>query len=386
MNILICPDKFKDCLKAQKVALHIQNGILKVFPDAQCKIFPMADGGEGTVEALVESTNGHIEKVKVHDPLMRKIDSFFGISGDNETAFIEMSAASGMALLKPEERNPMIASTFGTGELIRFALDKGVKEIIVGIGGSATIDGGMGMAQALGISITDDTGWETEPGAISMGRIFQINLKNLDPRIAQCKIYAACDVSNPLTGPSGAANVFGPQKGANPYMVMKLDAHLKHLSQIIRKQLHTEVEEMPGAGAAGGLGAGIVAFLKGTLNPGFELISRIAGLDEWINWADLVITGEGKIDFQTAFGKTPSGVARMAKIHNKPVIAFTGAIGEIPVSSAFDAVISIPDKPMTLEQSVADAGRLLENAAERVFSLLALGKRLQSLRPIKRKM
>ena len=376
MNILICPDKFKDCLNAQKVALHIQKGILKVRPDAQCKIFPMADGGEGTVEALVEATSGHIEKVKVHDPLMRRIDSFFGISGDKETAFIEMAAASGLALLKPEERNPMITSTFGTGELIRFALDKGVKEIILGIGGSATIDAGMGMAQALGISITDDTGWETEPGAISMGRIFQINLKNLDPRVAQCKIYAACDVTNPLTGPSGAASVFGPQKGANPYMVMKLDAHLKHLSQVIRKQLHADVEKMPGGGAAGGLGAGLVAFLKGTLNPGFELISRIAKLDEWVTWADLVITGEGKMDFQTALGKTPSGVAGMAKSSKKPVIAFTGAIGDIQGSSAFDAIIPITDKPMTLDQSVADAERLLENAAERAFSIMALGKRL----------
>lgn len=374
MNILICPDKFKGCLDSHTVALNIQKGILKVFPDARCKIFPMADGGEGTVEALVEATNGHLEKVKVHDPLMRRIDSFFGISGDHETAFIEMAAASGLALLRPEERNPMITSTFGTGELIRFALDKGVKEIILGIGGSATIDGGMGMAQALGISITDDTGWETEPGAISMGRIFQINMKNLDPRIARCKIYAACDVTNPLTGPSGAANVFGPQKGANPYMVGKLDACLKHLSHIISKQLHIEVEEMPGGGAAGGLGAGIVAFLKGSLNPGFELISKIVNLDEQILWADLVITGEGKMDFQTSFGKTPAGVAGRTKKLNKPVIAFTGAIADIPGSSAFDAVIPITDKPMTLEQSVADAPRLLENAAERVFQLIALGK------------
>ena len=375
MNILICPDKFKNCLNAHTVASGIQKGILKVLPDAVFKIFPMADGGEGTVEALTKATDGYIENVNVHDPLMRRIDAFIGISGDNETAFIEMSAASGLALLKPEERNPMVTSSFGTGELIRFAMDKGVKEIILGIGGSATTDGGMGMAQALGVSITDDTGWETEPGAISMGRIFQINLKNLDPRIRECKIYAACDVKNPLTGPSGAAYVFGPQKGANPYMVMKLDAHLKHLAQIFRKQLQAEVEELPGAGAAGGLGAGIVAFLNGTLSPGFELISRITKLDEWISWADLVITGEGKMDLQTAFGKTPSGVAGMARKFNKPVIAFTGAIGDIPVSSGFDAVIPLADKPMTPEQSMADAERLLENAAERTFKIMELGKK-----------
>jgi glycerate kinase len=375
MNILICPDKFKDCLNAREVALSIQKGILKAQPDAICKLFPMADGGEGTVEALVDATNGRMEKVKVHDPLMRKIDSFIGLSGDNETAFIEMSSASGLALLKPEERNPMITSTFGTGELIRFALDMGVKQIILGIGGSATIDGGMGMAQALGISITDDTGWETEPGAISMGRIFQINLKNLDSRIRGCRIYAACDVKNPLTGPSGAASVFGPQKGANPHMVIKLDAHLKHLAQIFRKQLNADVEDMPGAGAAGGLGAGIVAFLKGTLNPGFELISQIAKLEEWISWSDLVITGEGKMDFQTAFGKTPAGVAAMAGNSRKPVIAFTGAIGDMQGSSAFNSVIPVSDKPMTLEQSIADAARLLENAAERVFTIMELGRK-----------
>jgi glycerate 2-kinase len=374
MNILICPDKFKECLAAGDVARHIMTGILRVVPDATCKILPMADGGEGTVEALVAASGGHIVQVRAHDPLMRLTESFLGISGDGNTAFIEMAAASGLAKLKPEERNPMITTSFGTGELIRYALDRHCTDIIIGIGGSATVDGGMGMAQALGISITDDTGWETEPGAISMGRIFQINMRNLDSRVSQCRIQVACDVTNPLTGPGGAAYAFGPQKGANAEMVAKLDHHLHHLAFIIRQQLHVEVEEMPGGGAAGGMGAGLVAFLRGSLVPGFELISHMAGLEHWIKWADLIITGEGKMDFQTVYGKTPAGVATLAKKFSKPVLAFTGAIGDNQKTleeTGFQAIIPIADRPMTLEHSIADAGRLLENAAERSFKLIS---------------
>ncbi len=384
MNILICPDKFKGCLNAYEVAVHIQNGISKADPDAACKIFPMADGGEGTAEVLTKATGGRIEKISVHDPLMRKVDAFIGISGDGETAFIEMAAASGLALLRPEERNPMIASSFGTGELIRFALDHGCKEIILGIGGSATVDGGMGMAQALGVSFTDDTGWETEPGAISMGRIFQVSMKNIDKRLAECQVNAACDVTNPLTGPQGAAHIFGPQKGANPYMVIKLDSHLQHFAQVIRKQLYKEVEYLPGAGAAGGLGAGIVAFLNGTLHPGFELVSRMTGFEQQVQQADLVITGEGQMDQQTGFGKTPSGIAILAQKYKKPVIAFTGAITgfhEDFVKAGFHAVMPVADKPMTLEQSMYDAGRLLEEASERTFRIMKLAQHLREINP-----
>jgi glycerate kinase len=382
MNILICPDKFKGCLDAHEVAIRIESGIKKVFPEASCQLFPMADGGEGTARVLTTATAGRIEKVTVHDPLMRKIESFIGISGDGETAFIEMAAASGLALLRQEERNPMIATSFGTGELIRFALDCGCKEIILGIGGSATVDGGMGMAQALGVSFTDDTGWETEPGAISMGRIFHISMKNRDRRLAECQVTAACDVTNPLTGPHGAAHIFGPQKGANPHMVIKLDAHLKHLAEVVKKQLHKEVEEIPGAGAAGGLGAGIMAFLDGTLVPGFELISTRVNLEEQIRWADLVITGEGRMDHQTGYGKTPSGVAGMARKNKKPVIAFAGAITgslEEYVKTGFEAVIPVADKPMTLDQSMAEAGRLLEEAAERTFRILKLSSKFKDI-------
>lgn len=377
MNILICPDKFKECLSAGNVAMHIREGIRKVLPEAECKLVPMADGGEGTVEAIVKATGGRIENVRVHDPLMRPINSFYGISGDGKTSVIEMAAASGMALIKADERNPLFTTTYGTGELIRHALKWGCSEIVLGIGGSATVDAGVGMAQALGVSFTDDTGWEVPPGGGKLGGIYKIDKTNLDPRLAHCNIYAACDVTNPLTGPQGAAHIYGPQKGATPDMVQLLEDNLKHLARVIRNQLHIEVEDIKGGGAAGGLGAGIVAFLGGELKPGFELISNVVKLEEWIQWADLVITGEGKMDFQTAFGKTPVGVAGMAGKINRPVIAFTGEISEKPEKFhdlGFTAVIPITDSPMTLEQSIANAGSLLENAGERAFRLMGMGK------------
>ena len=339
----------------------------------------MADGGEGTVEALVTATEGKIEQARVHDPLMRIISSFFGITGDGKTAVIEMASASGLTLLKPGERNPLITTTFGTGELIRHALDSGCKEIILGIGGSATVDGGAGMAQALGVSFTDDTGWEIKPGGGSLGAIFKIDKSNLDPRLAQCKINAACDVTNPLTGALGAAHIFGPQKGATPEMVILLEDYLKHYARVIRETVHIDVESVPGSGAAGGMGAGILALLGGTLKPGFELISQAVHLEDWIGWADLIITGEGKMDFQTAYGKTPAGVSSTANRLHKPVIAFTGSLGEEfnkLQDLGFRTVIPISDKPMTLEQSISEAGKLLENAAERAMQILKLGKKL----------
>jgi glycerate kinase len=379
MNILICPDKFKECMIAGKVAAHIRNGIMKVFPKADCKIIPMADGGEGTVEALVAATDGKIERANVHDPLMRIIESFFGISGDGRIAVIEMAAASGLALLKPHERNPLIATSYGTGELVRHALDKGCREIILGIGGSASVDGGVGMAQALGIGFTDATGNEIPPGGGHLGNVYHIDFSGSDSRLASCKIYAACDVTNLLTGQEGAAYVYGPQKGAKPAMVKQLDDNLLHLSRVVFDLLHFDIGSIQGGGAAGGMGAGIAAFLNGELRPGFDLISQTVKLEKWIKWADLVITGEGRMDSQTTFGKTPAGVARMASKHNKPVIGFTGSLGNKPdklLELGFTVVMPIADKPMTLEQSIADAGELLENAAERVARLL-----FQSLRP-----
>lgn len=378
MKVLICPDKFKDCLSAAEVAAHIRTGILRAVPDAECHVLPMADGGEGTLEVLVQATGGRVETVQVHDPLMRPVSSRFGISGDGKTAFLEMADASGLWLLQPRERSPMVSTTFGTGELIRHALATGCSEMIVGIGGSATVDGGVGMARALGISFTDDTGWEIPHGGGNLGGLFRIDPSNLDTRVRKCRILVACDVDNPLTGPHGAAHVFGPQKGATPEMAVLLDDNLRHLARIIREQLHTNVESLPGAGAAGGLGAGMVAFLKAELKPGFEIVSRAAGLEPWIRWADVVVTGEGKLDLQTAHGKTPAGVAGLAAHSRKPVIAFTGhlaAEAEGPIWSGLTVAVPIADKPMTLQESLQGAGRLLENAAERAFRLVVVGNK-----------
>jgi glycerate 2-kinase len=377
MKILICPDKFKECLKASEVAAHIRRGIMRAMPDAECTLLPMADGGEGSVEALVKATRGTIQEANVHDPLMRTIHSYYGISGDGNTAFIEMAAASGLALLKPEEKNPLITTSFGTGELIRHALDKGLREIILAIGGSATVDGGVGMAQALGIRITDEFKQEIGKGGGNLSRLKNIDFSAIDQRLKKCKIYAACDVFNPLTGPTGAAFIYSPQKGATKTMVRKFDTNLKHFSKVIFDLLGLDVEKLEGGGAAGGMGAGIVAFLDGELRPGFELISNIAKLDKWINNADLIITGEGKMDVQTAFGKVPAGVAKLAKKLNKPVIAFTGSSCEEPDrfnKMGFKAVIPIADKPMTLQESILHAGKLLENAAQRSINLISLGK------------
>ena len=366
-------------MPAGKVAMYIRQGIEKVLPDAAYKIVPMADGGEGTVDALVQATGGQLVEVSVHDPLMRPVNSFFGVSGDGYTAFIEMAAASGLAMLDSSERNPMHTTTYGTGELIRCALDKGCREIVLGIGGSATVDGGVGMAQALGVRFTDAAGKETEHNGGSLGKIAHINLEHLDSRVLQCKIRAACDVTNPVAGPQGAAFVYGPQKGANSTEVKELDRNLLHLSRLILNALHIDIANLPAGGAAGGMGAGIVAFLKGELIPGFDLVSRVTGLEECIDWADLVITGEGKMDAQTAFGKTPAGVARMASARKKLVIAFTGALesnhDELK-QLGFNAVIPIAGKPMTLARSLKDAGTLLENAAEKSFTLILLGNEL----------
>jgi glycerate 2-kinase len=376
MRILICPDKFKECMTAANVARHIREGILRVYPETDCRLIPMADGGEGTMEALVEATGGTFARCRVHDPLMRKTDSRIGISGDGKTAVIEMAAASGLALLKQEERNPLVTTTYGTGELIRHALDRGCRHILLGIGGSATVDGGVGMAQALGVRFLDEAGQEIGPGGGSVGNLFKIDRLGLDSRLRHCRILAACDVTNPLTGKNGAAWVYAPQKGADAVMVRQLDKNLKHLARIIVQEQGKTVDLIPGSGAAGGMGAGIVAFLGGELRPGWELISQAVNLEVWIQWAHLVITGEGKMDFQTGFGKTPAGVAVLSNRQHKPVIAFTGALNGEPdhfKEMGFTGVIPITDKPMTLENSVANTGRLLENAAECAFRLIRLG-------------
>ncbi|GAB6117973.1 glycerate kinase [Thermoanaerobacter brockii subsp. lactiethylicus] len=376
MKILIAPDKFKESLSALKVADSIEKGILKVFPKAVIEKVPMADGGEGTVESLVNATGGKIIKTNVKDPLFRDIESFYGILGDGETAVIEMAAASGLYLLKDYERNPMITTTYGTGQLIKDALDKGCRNFIIAVGGSATNDGGAGMATALGVKFYDKDGREIGLGGGALSKIYSIDTSNLDYRLKECRFIVACDVANPLIGENGASRVYGPQKGATKEMVKVLDKNLEHYGKLLEKYFNKRIIDVPGSGAAGGLGAGLMAFLNAQLKSGIEIIIEALKLEEKIKEADIVISGEGKVDFQTAFGKTISGIAKLCKKHNKPLIVIAGTVEdieklyEIGVSSVF----SIMEKPMSLEDAIKNAPTLLEKSAERIFRLIKVIK------------
>jgi len=374
MNILVCPDKFKDCLSAPAAGNCIAKGVIRARSDAVVQVIPMADGGEGTLEAMLAAMNGTLVEVTVNDPLMRKIRARYIISGDGGTAVIEMAAASGLTLLQAGERDPMRASTFGTGELIADALNRQCRWIILGIGGSATVDGGTGMASALGAVFSDSNGKTLEPGGGSLHRLSNINLSGLHKGLERCTIEAACDVTNPLTGPSGAAMIYGPQKGASAEEITILDRNLGHLAAQIDRWLKLKVENLPGAGAAGGVGAGIVSFLRGNLRPGVELISEAVGLKQWIAWADLVITGEGRMDRQTSFGKTPAGVAAMCREAGKPVVAFTGALHDPDALSEIGSMVVMPiaDRPMLKDESLARGCELLDRAGERLIRLVCL--------------
>ncbi|MDF1575010.1 MAG: glycerate kinase [Bacteroidales bacterium] len=375
MNILIAPDSFKDSLSAMEVAVALGRGIQKILPDASCVLLPMADGGEGTVEALIDATKGRRVELKVMDPLMREIGSFYGITGDGKTAVIEMAAASGIELLKAGERNPWVTSTYGTGQLIGDALDHGVKKILLGIGGSATNDGGAGMAQALGVRFRGKSGLLDVQGGGVLGEVVRIGMEGLDPRLAEVEIVAACDVDNPLTGPRGASFTYGPQKGAHEEMAGKLDRNLFHLAELVRNQLGKEVDQLPGAGAAGGLGAGLMAFLGARLVGGFDMIAALVGLEEKIREADLVITGEGKMDAQTPYGKTPFGVAQIARKAGLPVIGVAGTLDEgasVLYEMGFDLLMPIQEKPGDLEASLKNGEQLLERCGERMARLLRM--------------
>lgn len=376
MKILIAPDSYKDSLTALEVADSIRKGLMRSLPTAEIKILPMADGGEGTVVSIIDATGGRLVKVRVHDPLMREMESSYGITGDGSMAVIEMAAASGIQLIRKEERNPWITTTYGTGELILAALDNGCKTILLGIGGSATNDCGTGMAMALGIKFLDRNGDPVKQGGGALGEIHRIDISGRDPRIEHADILIACDVTNPLTGPNGASHVYGPQKGAGKDMVEKLDSNLGVLAGRIRDQLGKDVEKIPGAGAAGGLGGGLIAFLDGKLIEGVRAIAEMLGLEKEIQWADLVITGEGGMDYQTQFGKTPYGVAQIAKRHDKPVIAIAGTLGkgaETLYKKGFDVILSILDTPMTLEEAIEKTPILLEKTGYSIGKLLSIG-------------
>jgi len=377
MNIIIAPDSFKGSLTAVAVADAIEQGIRAVAPAAELVRVPLADGGEGTVQALVDSTGGRFIQQRVMGPLREPVDAFFGILGDDTTGVVEMAAASGLALVPPEQREPRLTTTYGTGQLIAAAMDRGCKKIIVAVGGSATNDGGAGMAQALGASLTDQNGAQIGPGAAELGRLAKIDISHMDERIQRTEFYIATDVSNPLCGPDGASAVYGPQKGATPEMVPELDAWLAHYARIIKRDLKQDVADRPGAGAAGGLGAGLMAFLGAQPRMGIAIVLEAVDFESYLEAADLVITGEGQIDAQTAYGKTLTGVGRLARRHGVPVVALAGSIREEAdrlVEIGIDAAVSILPGPMTEAEAMARAGQLVQDAAERVMRLILTGR------------
>jgi len=378
MKIVIAPDSYKGSLTALEVADAIKEGIKRVLPGAEIDEVPMADGGEGTVQALVDATDGQMITQEVCDPLGKKIKADFGILGDGKTAVIEMAAASGLPLVPEGKRNPMLTTTYGTGELIRAALDRGCRKLIVGIGGSATVDGGAGMAQALGARLLDKDGKEVPRGGGGVEHLDRIDVSQLDPRIAEASTVVACDVDNPLVGPNGGPEIYGPQKGATPEMVKNLDKYLDNYADIIKRDLGADVKEAPGAGAAGGLGAGLMAFLGAELKLGIDIVIDASGLERHLKGADLVITGEGMIDSQTIYGKTPIGVAKAAKKFGIPVIGIGGGVSDdasVVYEHGIDALISIVSYPMPLETAIERAHDLIADASERAIRLTQIWKK-----------
>lgn len=373
MQIVIAPDSFKECLSAAKVAEAISIGILRVLPKATIISIPVADGGEGTVEALIKATNGKIISSLSVDALHRPISSFYGVLGDGQTAVIEMAAASGIELLTPKERNPLITSTYGTGLLIKSALEAGFTKIVVAIGGSATNDGGVGMAKALGVEFYDSNNEPLALGGVFLSALHSIDISSIHPLLLKAEITVACDVRNPLLGPTGATCTFGPQKGATPEMLDKLEEGMQHYAVVLEKTFNKKVSTLEGAGAAGGLGAALMTFCKARMVPGFELVSELTHLEDHISHANLIFTAEGKIDSQTAFGKTISGVARLASKHNKPAIALAAIVSDDLTQlyqQGITATFSIANGPITLEESKAQAFSLLSSKTEQIMRII----------------
>ena len=373
MRIVVAPDSYKGSVSALAVAGAMERGILRVYRDAEvCKV-PIADGGEGTVEALVAATGGEIRHSVVRGPLGEPVDAAWGILGDGHTAVIEMAAASGLPLLAAEQRDPRRASTYGTGELIRAALDAGLRRIIIGIGGSATNDGGAGMARALGARFCADDGQELVEGGAALAGLARVEVGALDARLAECEITVACDVDNPLCGARGASVVFGPQKGADPAAVAELDAALGNFAICARDATGRDVAEIPGAGAAGGLGAGLLFFTGAKLRPGVDIVLAAVGFAELVKDAAFVITGEGRTDFQTAFGKAPVGVAKVAKACGVPVFCLSGGLGEGAddvLALGIDAVMSICDRPLALDECMKNGEALIESGSTRLCRII----------------
>jgi len=379
VRIVVAPDSFKGSLSALAAAGAMARGVRAAFPGAEIVTFPIADGGEGTVEALVAATGGRTEVRRVTGPLGEPVDAAWGVLGDGRTAVVEMAAASGLPLVPRDRRDPRVTTTRGTGELLRAALDAGLRRLVVGLGGSATNDGGAGMARALGVRLLDDAARDLPDGGAALARLARVDPSGLDPRLATAEVVVACDVDSPLTGPRGASAVYGPQKGATPAVVAELDAALERWARLAGEATGRDVAGVPGAGAAGGLGAGLLLFTPARLRPGVEIVLEASGFDAAVARADLVITGEGRTDFQTAMGKAPVGVAAAARRHGVPVVCLSGGLGpgaDEVLSRGIDAVAAAVPGPMALDEAVARASEIVEAAAARACRLVAVGMRI----------
>lgn len=378
-TFVLAPDSFKESMTAKEVCEAMEKGLRKIYPAARYIHVPMADGGEGTVQSLVDASGGELYQQEVSGPLGDKVMAQYGVLGDGTTAAVEMASASGIHLVDPAERDPLRTSTYGTGELILACLDRGIRKIIIGIGGSATNDGGAGMAEALGAQFLNASGQPLVRGGGALQQLAHIDVSGLDKRLQEVEFIVACDVTNPLCGEQGASRVFGPQKGASPEMVQQLDASLSHYADIVEQQLNKDIRHVPGAGAAGGLGAGLLIFTQAVLRKGIEIVIEYTALQDKLKHADVVFTGEGGIDFQTKFGKTPYGVAQAAKAAGKPVIAIAGYVGEgidTLYAEGIDAVFGIVPGAAGLEQLLQEGPANVERTTENIARVLKLGLHL----------
>lgn len=377
-TFVLAPDSFKESMSAEQACQAMQRGVLQVFPDACCIAVPMADGGEGTVEALLRSLDGQGITCMVTGPLVtQQVSTYFAIVDYGRTAVLEMAKANGIHLLAAEQRNPMLTSTYGTGEMIKQALDRGIEKIIIGLGGSVTNDGGAGMAQALGVQFFNSTGEAIQVCGGNLDQINQIDISQLDARLKNTEILIASDVNNPLCGLNGASTIFAPQKGATPDMVKQLDQNLSHFAELVAQQVGRDIREVAGAGAAGGLGYGLLAFAQAKIQSGVELMIKQVQLKDKIAQADYVLTGEGKIDNQTSLGKTPFGVAQIARQFNKPLLAFAGQVGEgiEPLFAAgFTQIVGINPPDCHLQEALKNADQNLAQSVEKV--MLSLKNRI----------
>ncbi|KAA5805979.1 glycerate kinase [Thermoanaerobacterium thermosaccharolyticum] len=375
MKILVAPDSFKGSLSSKEVLKAISEGIRRAI-DAEIAGLPIADGGEGTVDALITSLGGKIIDVDVLGPLGNVVKGYFGVLNDG-TAVIEMAASSGLNLVPNDMRNPLITTTYGVGQLIKEALDAGCRKFIIGLGGSATNDGGAGMIQALGVKLLDEDGKDIPYGGGNLHKLKKIDTSSIDKRVYESSFIVASDVTNPLCGEYGASAVYGPQKGATPEMVEILDDNLRHYASVVKETLGKDFLDVPGAGAAGGLGFSLMAFLNAKIRSGIDIVMEASNIDEKIKSCDIIITGEGNTDFQTAYGKAPAGIARIAKKYGKPVVILSGGLGknykdlyDIGVTSMF----SIVDRPMTLQEAMINAKKLIADRTEDIIRIFISGR------------